>query len=212
MKKTEDRKYHQQNAIVFQKNEDEFGQLSNMASGFPVCINGIQIRTIEALYQSCRFPLHPEAQREVIEQKSPMGAKYKSRSLRQLTRTDWEEVKVNVMRWCLRVKLAQHWEKFSSFLILTGDKPIVEQSKVDSFWGAKPFPDGTLIGSNVLGRLLMELRESIKNDPDQFNSVALLVISYFLLYDETIQTVDRKNMSTDAKPESEIIQSPRLFD
>ncbi len=212
MKKAEERKYHQQGAIVFQKNEGEFGQLSNMASGFPVSINAIQIRTIEALYQSCRFPHHPEAQREVIEQKSPMGAKYKSRSLRHLTRSDWDEVKVNVMRWCLRIKLVQHWEVFSAVLKATGDKPIVEQSKTDSFWGAKPFSDGTLTGSNVLGRLLMELRESIENEPDQFNSVAPLKISNFLLYDEPIQTVERKKTPTDAKPDSEIIQPPLLFD
>jgi len=78
MKQPGERKYYKSEAIVFQKNEDAFGHLSNMATAFPVVVNGIRIRTIEALYQACRFPNYPEAQREVIEQKSPMGAKYKS--------------------------------------------------------------------------------------------------------------------------------------
>ena len=83
---------------------------------------------------------------------------------------------------------------------------------MDSFWGAKPLPDGTLIGCNVLGRLLMELRDSLRDDPEQFKSVAPLMISDFLLYDEPIQTVNRTNISTDIKSEPEIIESPRLVD
>ena len=66
------------------------------------------------------------------------------------------------MRWSLQVKLAQNWDKFSEALLETGDMPIVEHSRRDDFWGAKPIDSETLIGTNALGRLLMELRERLK--------------------------------------------------
>ena len=46
-----------------------------MASGFPLKINNIDIKTSEALYQSMRFPDYPDIQKEIIYQKSPMTEK-----------------------------------------------------------------------------------------------------------------------------------------
>ena len=67
------------------------------------------------------------------------------------------------MRWCLRVKLAQNWAKFSDLLLRDSIiSPIVEESPEGCFWGAKPSMNRTLAGMNVLGRLLMELREAVK--------------------------------------------------
>lgn len=37
----------------------------------------------------------------------------------------------------------------------------MELSRKDPFWGAKAQPSGMLLGSNVLGRLLMELRKIV---------------------------------------------------
>jgi type I restriction enzyme S subunit len=92
------------------------------------------------------------------------------------------------MRWCLRVKLAQNWAKFSELLLATGDRPIVEESRKDHFWGAKPADAQTLIGINVLGRLLMELREEVKQseDPKILLRVEPLLIPDFLLYSQPI--------------------------
>lgn len=41
--------------------------------------------------------------------------------------------------------------------------PIVEESYRDQFWGAKPIDGETLVGMNILGRLLVELRERLRN-------------------------------------------------
>jgi hypothetical protein len=73
----------------------------------------------------------------------------KSKRYRASTRSDWDNVRVNIMRWCLRVNLAQNWSTFGALLRKTGDRPIVEQSRKDEFWGAKPQKDGTLVGINV---------------------------------------------------------------
>jgi type I restriction enzyme S subunit len=133
-----------------------------MAAGFPVIINGVYIRTSEALYQLCRFPHIPDLQKKIINEKSPMTAKMITKPYRKETRSDWNNIRINVMRWCLRVKLAQNWDSFSKIILSTNNKPIVELSKKDPFWGAQLQNDGrTLIGMNVLGRLIMELRDLI---------------------------------------------------
>lgn len=174
--------------VVFFKTKDKFGSLSNMAGGFPLCVNGIDILTSEALYQACRFPHMPEIQQLIIEQRSPMAAKMKSKPHRNNSRPDWDRVQVDIMRWCLKVKLVQNWDKFSSLLEKTRDRKIVEQSRKDVFWGAKPVDNDMLVGMNVLGKLLMELREEIKNEKP-WPSIEPLDIPDFRLYGKAITTV-----------------------
>jgi ribA/ribD-fused uncharacterized protein len=157
--------YHRETSIVFYKTQEAFGGLSNMAAGFPLTINGERILTSEALYQACKYPERPEAQRLILTQKSPMAAKMVGKPYWKWEREDWNTareaitVREAVMDWCLRVKLYQHAERFGALLLATGSRPIVEQSRRDPFWGAVPEPDGSLRGWNRLGHLLMQLRE-----------------------------------------------------
>src|SRR5262245_37505283 len=102
------REYDRASAVVFLKTKEAFGGLSNMAGGFPLRVNGVRVSTSEALYQACRFPHLPAVQRLIIEQNSPMTAKMKGKPYRGESRPDWDRVRVTIMRWCLRVKLAQN--------------------------------------------------------------------------------------------------------
>jgi type I restriction enzyme S subunit len=184
------RTYDPAKSIVFLKTKERFGGLSNMAPGFPLRVNGIRIRTSEALYQACRFPHMPDVQRLIINERSPMTAKMRSKPYRKVSRSDWNAVRVKIMRWSLRVKLAQNWSDFGRLLLATGDRPIVEQSRKDDFWGAKVAENSTLVGMNVLGRLLMELRELLKNgEADQLRTVEPLAIPEFLLFEQPIQSI-----------------------
>src|SRR6185436_824364 len=108
-------------------------------------------------YQACRFPSLPDVQRMIIGEKSPMTAKMLSKPYRGQSRPDWLAVRVKIMRWCLRLKLAQNWQTFGELLYASNDSPIVEDSRKDDFWGARAGGDGNLVGQNILGRLLMEL-------------------------------------------------------
>ena len=194
---TVDRRQHSQmrtydriSSVVFFKTKETFGGLSNMAGGYPLRVNGIRILTSEALYQACRFPHLADVQRLIIGQKSPMTAKMKSKLYRHRSRPDWNRVRVSTMRWCLRVKLAQNWDSFSKLLLQTDDRPIVEQSRRDDFWGALPVGERTLVGMNVLGRLLMELRESLQAElQGSLLRVEPLSIHNFLLGGRPIETV-----------------------
>jgi len=206
--RTEDnllRTYARGEVVVVYKTKEDFGGLSNMASGYPLQVNGIRILTTEALYQACRFPHLPHVQREIIGQHSPMTAKMKSKPYRQDSRPDWDEVRYKVMRWCLRVKLAQNYEKFGRLLLATRDRPIVEQSRKDDYWGAKLEDESgeTLVGQNVLGRLLMELREKLKDDSQgALKIVPPLAIPDFLLLGRPIEMVTVKAPSREQRPQS----------
>ena len=195
------RTYERASSVVFLKTDEPFGGLSNMAGGYPLRVNGIRIFTSEALYQACRFPHRPEVQRLIIEQRSPITAKMKSKPYRQDSRPDWDRVRVNVMRWSLRVKLAQNWRTFSALLLKSGDRPIVEQSRKDDFWGGKAQEDGTLVGMNVLGRLLMELRELVKSkEHDALLRVAPMDIPDFLLAGQLIEFIGIQVPGFDSPP------------
>ncbi|WP_434781926.1 NADAR domain-containing protein [Corallococcus caeni] len=72
-------------------------------------------------------------------------------------RRDWEPVKVAVMREALQAKFSQH-EDLARLPRATGDTKRVEQTENDVHWG----DGGDGSGSNMRGRLLMELREAAR--------------------------------------------------
>ncbi len=203
------RSYQRESIIVVHTTRERFGGLSNMAGGYPIHVNGLKILTSEALYQTCRFPHIPELQRKIIEQRSPMTAKRICQPFLEQSRPDWYEIRTKIMRWCLRVKLAQNYESFGALLLATQNHPIVEFSKKDDFWGAKEknSKNEILVGQNILGRLLMELRELLKNDIERtLTTVEPLKISNFALYGNPIETI-----SSEMGPYNNDPINPQLF-
>lgn len=185
--------YKRSEANVFHKTKEAFEDLSNMAAGYPIKINGTHILTCEALYQACRFPHLPEVQKEIIGAASPMTAKMKGKPHRKNSRPDWDEQRVAIMEWCLRAKLAMNRTEFSRFLLATKEKPIVEQSAKDPFWGALVVDVDTLKGQNVLGQLLVGLREEIKAGNAEHGFVDPLSMPDFLLYGQPIPRLGFKS-------------------
>lgn len=187
--------YNISECAVFSKTTAAYGGLSNMASGYSLFVNEINIANSEILYQCCRFPLFPKLQQEIISIENPMEAKALARKFDKYTRQDWEHVKVDIMRWCLQVKLIQNTETFSDLLLSTEDRSIVEYSTKDSFWGAIPTEKGKLQGKNVLGRLLMEIRETIVKQSQKLEIVPPLSIPAFLLFNNQIEAVHTSEYS-----------------
>ena len=187
---TELRTYRRDEAICFRKTAEAFGGLSNMAPGFPIFILDQRVRTSEALYQACRFPHMPEIQSLILNESSPMTAKMRSKPFREESRPDWDQVRVPIMKWCLRLKLIYNWASFSDLLLSTDRNPIVEDSRKDAFWGAKENEDSAILtGSNVLGRLLMELREILRSEPERLKVVQPVPISNFLLLGQSLPSI-----------------------
>ena len=61
------------------------------------------------------------------------------------------------MREALRAKFSQH-QDLRKILLDTGDAEIVEHTSNDSYWG----DGGDGSGKNMLGRLLMEVRDELR--------------------------------------------------
>ena len=185
--------------ISFYKVDETFGGLSNMSGKyFHLHVNDILVRSSESLYQCLRFTSHPHIQREISENKSPKGSKMVSKKYRkEFTRDDFDEIKVDLMYWCLKVKLCSHPLLFGGLLDRTGNKEIVEISKSDRFWGCVRVKgnENIVTGENVLGRLLMDLREYYRENKGKMSllKVSPLEINEFKLLGEQIREI--KNLS-----------------
>lgn len=142
------------------KIDGEWGVFSNFAQT-PLVVDGVRFDTSERLFQTMKFT-DPEARRAVYGKKGnpKMTAKHWQKEGR--LRPDWWERLVDAMKFCLNEKFRQS-EAFRAELARTGGRPIVEDQttfprKTADAWGAKR--EGELfVGPNLLGRLLMELRD-----------------------------------------------------
>lgn len=76
---------------------------------------------------------------------------------RSLRRSDWDDIKVGLMRDILRAKVHQH-EYVRRKLLETGDRELIEDSWRDGFWGWGPGCGG----ENMLGKLWMEIRSELR--------------------------------------------------
>jgi ribA/ribD-fused uncharacterized protein len=195
-----------QNAVVtFKKTNEEFGGFSNMSGDFPILVNGVRVRSTEHLYQALKFPDHPDVQSAILGEPSPMRAKWIAKSkddekknkegnLKKV-RKDWNEIQVEVMDFCLRMKLIWHWVSFGKLIESTDGKEIfeIEAREVKSpFWGVVPDGDG-FRGENTLGKLLMKLRDELIDSDNE----SLMVVTPpphlgLMFLGEEIVTIDRR--------------------
>jgi ribA/ribD-fused uncharacterized protein len=174
---------------TFSKAKERNGAFGNMTGGLPLIVGNVRANCSESLYQSLRFTSYPNLQREILPL-GGMGCKMSSKKYRKdFTRSDWDDVRVDFMEWVIRVKLACHPINFGLLLLATQGRQIVEFSKKDSFWGAKPQVDGTLKGQNVLGQILMKVRDDYRSD--RANGVEIY---------KTVRPVDVENFSLYGNP------------
>ncbi len=140
--------------IHFYRVDDPYGFFSNF-SAHPVWIDGLRWPTTEHYFQAQKFAGTPDAE-AIRGAASPMQAAKMGRDRMRKLRSDWETVKLEVMREALRAKFTQHPD-LRAALLATGDARLVEHTGNDRFWG----DGGDGQGQNWLGKLLMELRETI---------------------------------------------------
>jgi ribA/ribD-fused uncharacterized protein len=166
--------YQLNQVVSFNKTREPYGEFSNMCGGFRILLDGESFRTSEALYQACRFPDFPKIQRAIQAEPSPMGAKMRSKPFRPLelgfNRPDFDDLRLQIMDWCLHLKLAQHYNRFGEVLQRSGAYPIVELSHNDKYWGAVGTPKKEpteYIGHNYLGKLLVKLRTEMNEKPKE---------------------------------------------
>jgi len=139
--------------IKFYGPTDEYGFFSNF-SAHPISLKGKVWPTSEHYYQAQKFA-GTEIEEKIRWLPAPGKAFREAR--KHKLREDWEEVKVDVMRDALLAKFTQHGD-LRRILLGTKDALLIEHTPRDSFWG----DGGDGSGKNMLGTLLMELREKLR--------------------------------------------------
>jgi ribA/ribD-fused uncharacterized protein len=142
-------------AVYFYSTRDVFGFLSNF-SWHPIVIGGHTWPTVEHYFQAQKFP-GTEHVGAILRATSPTVAARMGRSRQRPLRSDWEEVKGEIMHEALLAKFTQHPE-LRRQLLETGDARIVEHTARDRYWG----DGGDGSGRNMLGRLLMRVRDELR--------------------------------------------------
>lgn len=169
-----DEVYEKKKCAWFFSKKDQNFDLSNMASGMTIKYGGIVWHSSEQLYQASKYAgdvmclpssggSQPNVRQRIIESTNAMGAKMtqKCAAKAKLVRHDWEEVLIENMLFVLKLKLKNNCVKFRKVLRDTGNRDIVEISEKDDFWGTKEIGHGILKGKNVLGKLLVIVRDNI---------------------------------------------------
>lgn len=140
------------NEVVFFKTREKWGEFSNFSQHSFEDENGRIWKTSEHYYQAHKTQADDQFT-EILNAKTAWEAAQLGRSSTLQLRSDWDSVKLDVMRRALKLKFTQNKDCFLA-LMESRDSVIVELSYTDRYWGRTP--DG--IGENWLGRLLMELR------------------------------------------------------
>lgn len=147
--------------IRFYRTDRPHGYLSNLYKS-SVCINIkdfglITFPSAEHAYQFLK-PKDPDVSWWILDAPKPRFAAGAGHGLFYYdVRPGWKDLKVGWMRIVVRAKFDQH-KNLATHLIKTADARLIEQSPADYFWGVGD--DGS--GKNWLGRILMEVRRSIR--------------------------------------------------
>ena len=147
--------------MKIQQFQGQFRWLSN----FWFCIvkyDGAEYPTVEHAYQAAKFV--DISAKEIIRKAETPG---KAKRLGGVTglpnkfREDWEQVKISIMKDLLKEKFKNPYLREK--LIATRDSVLEEGNYWhDKFWGI--YPPGSGDGQNILGKLIMKVREEIKKE------------------------------------------------
>ncbi len=146
--------------IYFYGIRDQYGCFSNFSQhGFE--LDGLYWTTSEHYFQAQKFVGTPHLEQIRIV-KTPRDAAKMGRDRKRPLRSDWEQVKDDIMRKAVLRKFETHAD-VREILLSTNDEPIVENAPGDYYWGCGK--DGS--GKNMLGQILVEVRDILRSSQDK---------------------------------------------
>lgn len=150
---------------AFCKVAEEWGILGNFAPT-RIVVDGVPFDCTEKLFQVMKFA-DAESRKIIYAQKGqPIKMKAKHQEKVGVVREDWGRIFIDAMKFCLMQKYTQS-ETFRKELERSKGLFIVEQQanprRPAGAYSAKLSEDGKIwAGPNIMGRLLMELRDNGK--------------------------------------------------
>lgn len=192
--------YPADKCIPFNKVDGRWGILGNFAP-VHIVLEGVVFNSSEKLFQMMKF-----TDRETLNSiyaKNGFPIKWVAQAAEKsgLRHPDWGKIIVDAMKFCLQKKYDQS-EEFRKTLEETKGRVIVEdqtnfRKKTADTWGAK-LEGGSYVGSNLMGRLLMELRDNGKLDyhlpPDILDFLQYFTPVSFMLDHEETYDPSRQNI------------------
>jgi ribA/ribD-fused uncharacterized protein len=153
------------------ESQGEYRWLSN-DSYHPIDMDGEQFPTVEHYFQAMKAKEFgdTEVYNKIIKSKTPKAAKALGKKVTKLVTEVWEAKRDEIMEKAVRAKFVQHPE-LRKKLMETEDTPIGKADARDMYWGI-----GTSVesekskipskwrGHNKLGKLLMNLRKTFKDE------------------------------------------------
>jgi ribA/ribD-fused uncharacterized protein len=146
--------------IYFYSTRDNYGCFSNF-SAHGLSLKGMWWPTSEHYFQAQKFAGTPHME-TVRLAPTPMAAANAGRDRNLPLRADWEQVKDDVMRRAVLQKFTTYSD-IRAILLGTGDETLIEKTTYDYYWGCGT--QGT--GKNMLGQILMEVRETLRKQSDR---------------------------------------------
>ena len=120
----------------------------------PVIYEGITYLNNEAAFQAQKTLTNKE--RLAFSMLNPSQAKKLGRSVS--LRPDWEDIKIDIMYNICKAKFTQN-ETLKTNLLKTGDAMLIEGNT----WGDRIWGQVNGVGENNLGKILMRIREELKD-------------------------------------------------
>lgn len=146
--------------IRFYKEFGEYGYLATY-SNYGFFKDGVFWKTSEHYYQAQKF-MDSDTKIRIQNAETPKIASTIGRDRKLNLRSDWEEVKQDVMFDAVYYKFKQNRDILQK-LLDTGNARIVEATVKENYWGCGPNNDG----QNNYGKILIKVREKLRTEQEE---------------------------------------------
>ena len=146
--------------IRFYKGFGEYGYLATY-SNYGFFKDGVFWKTSEHYYQAQKF-MDSDTKIRIQNAETPKIASTIGRDRKLNLRSDWEEVKQDVMFDAVYYKFKQNKDILQK-LLDTGNARIVEATVKENYWGCGPNNDG----QNNYGKILIKVREKLRTEQEE---------------------------------------------
>jgi len=146
------------------------------STGKPVCVKPAKGTPVVRFQNSEQFMMvhkallfnDQESYHKIMASTDPREQKQLGKQVKNYVEKEWNDFRYEVVKLGNHYKFTQN-TKLRDLLLSTGNREIVEASQEDPIWGVGYFANDaeenrSKWGQNLLGKLLMELREQFRNE------------------------------------------------